>query len=189
MHKDIERTLYSEPELRLRVRDLGYTLAADYQDKDPIIIGVLKGSFVFMADLIRAIDMPCQVEFLTVSSYGSKSESTGRPKITQDLDVDIEKRHVILVEDIVDSGQTLRYLLEYLKGYNPTSIEVCALFDKPDRRKIAISAKYTGFIVPDAFIVGYGLDFAEKYRNLPYVGILRPELYKQKTKSLLITNC
>ena len=142
-----------------------------------MLIGVLKGSFIFMADLVRAIDLPCQLEFLGVSSYGNKVETTGAVRITRDLEVDIEGRDVIVVEDILDSGLTLNYLLGYLQGRKPASIEVCTLLDKPERRRVEVAARYVGFQIPDAFVVGYGLDFAEQYRNLPYIGVLKPEVY------------
>jgi len=178
MHRDLETTLFTEEELRAKVRELGALIAADYADKNPLMIAVLKGSFVFMADLVRAMDIPCQIEFLGVSSYGNKSETTGAVRITRDLDCDIEGRHVIVVEDILDSGLTLNYLLGYLQGRRPASIALCALLDKPERRKVEVKTHYVGFTIPDAFVVGYGLDFAERYRNLPYIGVLKPEVYQ-----------
>jgi len=177
MHKDIETVLYTEQQLSERVRELGAQITNDYSTETPVFIGVLKGSFVFMADLMRSIDLPCQIEFLAVSSYGNKSKTTGAVQLTQDLQADIENRHVIVVEDILDSGLTLNYLITYLGVRNPKSIEICTLLDKPDRRQAEVFPKYSGFTIPDAFIVGYGLDFAEKYRNLPYVGILKPSVY------------
>lgn len=181
MERDIEKILFSEERLRARVMEMGARLTEDYRGKDPIFLGVLKGSFVFMADLIRNIDLPCQIEFMAVSSYGNKSETTGAVKITKDLNVDIEGRHVVVIEDILDSGLTLNYLVHYLKGREPASIEICTLLDKPERRRAPVSASYIGFEIPDAFVVGYGLDFAEKYRNLPYIGILKPEIYNPRT--------
>ena len=177
MHKDVEKVLYTEEQLRERVVAIGQKITADYQGASPVCIGVLKGSFVFMADLMRSIDLPCQIEFLAVSSYGNKSETTGAVQLMQDLQADIEGRDVIVIEDILDSGLTLSYLINYLSVRNPKSIEICTLLDKPERRRAQVAAKYIGFTIPDAFIVGYGLDFAERYRNLPYVGILKPEVY------------
>jgi len=178
MHKDVERILYTEADIHDRVQELGKRITEDYRDKNPVCIGVLKGSFMFMADLMRAIDLPCQVEFMAVSSYGNKSETTGAVRITQDLDMDIEGRHAIIVEDILDSGLTLNYLINYLKGRNPASVEICTLLDKPERRRAQVLPKYTGFTIPDAFVVGYGLDFAQSYRNLPYIGVLKPSVYE-----------
>ncbi|MCL2828815.1 MAG: hypoxanthine phosphoribosyltransferase [Oscillospiraceae bacterium] len=178
MHRDVERVLYTEEALKERITELGKRMTADYQGKNPVFIGVLKGSFMFMADLMRTIDLPCEVEFMAVSSYGNKSETTGAVRITQDLDMDIENRHAIIVEDILDSGLTLNYLINYLNGSKPASIEICTLLDKPERRRAQVNPKYTGFTIPDAFVVGYGLDFAQRYRNLPYIGILKPEVYQ-----------
>ena len=142
-----------------------------------MLIGVLRGSFVFMADLCRAIDLPCTLDFMSVSSYGKGTSSSGRVQITKDLSEDITGKHVIVVEDILDSGNTLSYLLELLKARKPASIRLCTLLDKPDRRVKPVEVHYSGFSIPDAFVVGYGLDYAEKYRNLPYIGILKPEVY------------
>lgn len=177
MKNDIESVLYTEAELADKVSELGRLISKDYADKNPIFLGVLKGSFVFMADLTRRIDLPCQVEFMAVSSYGSRSETTGAVKITQDLLCDIEGRHVLIVEDILDSGLTLGYLINYLKVSKPASVKICTLLDKPEGRRADISADYTGFQIPNKFVVGYGLDYAEKYRNLPYIGLLKPEVY------------
>ncbi|MCL2843206.1 MAG: hypoxanthine phosphoribosyltransferase [Oscillospiraceae bacterium] len=177
MEKDIEQILYSAEAIQERVVELGQTITADFKDKNPLLIGVLKGSFVFMADLVRALDMPCQLEFMGVSSYGNKSETTGAVKITRDLECDIEGRHVIVIEDILDSGLTLSYLMKYLQNRRPASIEICTLLDKPERRQVEVHPRYKGFAIPDAFVVGYGLDFAESYRNLPYIGVLKPSVY------------
>ena len=178
MHKDVGQILFDEQILKERVSELGSTITADFAGKNPMLIGVLKGSFMFMADLVRAIDLPCQLEFLGVSSYGNKSETTGAVRITRDLEVDIEGRDIIVVEDILDSGLTLNYLIGYLQGRNPASIEICTLLDKPERRRVEVLPRYVGFQIPDAFVVGYGLDFAEGYRNLPYIGVLKPEIYE-----------
>lgn len=174
----MEQVLFSEEVLQTKVRELGAEITADYADRHPVCIGVLKGSFVFMADLMREMDFSCRIEFMAVSSYGNQSETTGAVKITQDLDYDIEGRHVILIEDILDSGLTLNYLISYLQVRNPASIKVCTLLDKPDRRRAPITADYIGFSIPDEFVVGYGLDFAQQYRNLPYIGILKPAVYE-----------
>jgi len=177
MKQDIEQMLFSAEAIQEKVVELGKTIAADFKDKNPLLIGVLKGSFVFMADLVRALDIPCQLEFMGVSSYGNKSETTGAVKITRDLECDIEGRHVIVVEDILDSGLTLSYLMKYLANRRPASVEICTLLDKPERRRVDVHPRYKGFTIPDAFVVGYGLDFAECYRNLPYIGVLKPSVY------------
>ena len=179
MHDDILRVLYTEEELQKRVTELGAAIAEDYRGKSPFFLGVLKGSFVFMADLLRNVDLPCGMDFMAVSSYGSGTKTTGAVKITKDLTRDIEGFDVIIVEDILDSGVTLSYLKDYLLRRNPASIRIVTLLDKPERRAADIRADYFGFTVPDEFIVGYGLDFAEKYRNLPYIGILKPEIYER----------
>ena len=177
MHKDILKILADEDQIRMRNAELGAAISRDYAGKKPIFVGVLKGCFIFMADLMRACEVDCTVDFMVVSSYGSGTTSTGAVKIIKDLTHDIEGRDVIIVEDILDSGNTLSYLKRYLSGRNPASIRIVTFFDKPDRRTSEIEADYVGFTIPDAFIVGYGLDYDEKYRNLPYVGILKPEIY------------
>ncbi|MBR2831390.1 MAG: hypoxanthine phosphoribosyltransferase [Oscillospiraceae bacterium] len=177
MNNDFEKIIYDTETLKARIAEMGKTITADYLDKDPIVIGVLKGAFVFMADLIRAIDTPCEVEFLGVSSYGSGTTTTGAVEITRDLGKDIEGRHVIIVEDILDSGVTLAYLKKYLANRCPASIRICTLLDKPARRQADITPDYVGFTCPDEFIVGFGLDYAERYRNLPYIAILKREVY------------
>jgi hypoxanthine phosphoribosyltransferase len=178
MQKDIERVFFSCEEIQARVAELGAEISKDFRGKDPIFIGILKGSFVFMADLIRHVDIYCDMEFMAVSSYGNGTSTTGAVKITKDLGHDIEDRHVVIVEDILDSGITLSYLKQYLSVRKPASISICTLLDKPSRRKAPVDPDYTGFICPDAFIVGYGLDYAERYRNLPYIGVLKPEIYE-----------
>lgn len=178
MERDIDRVFFSESEIAAKVKELGAAISRDFKDKEPLMVGILKGSFIFMADLMRSIQVPCEIEFMAVSSYGNSTKTTGAVKITKDLNHDIEGRHILLIEDILDSGVTLSYLRNYLSGRNPASITICTLLDKPDRRKADIHADYYGFICPDAFIVGYGLDYAERYRNLPYIGVLKPEIYK-----------
>ena len=177
MKQDIEKVLLSEETIAAKVKELGAQIAKDYADKNPLIVSVLRGSFVFMADLVRAIDVPCTVDFMSVSSYGGGTTSSGEVKITKDFDVSIEGRHLIIVEDILDSGKTLDYLIDILNQRNPKSIKIATLLDKPERREVNIKPDYSGFVVPDEFVVGYGLDYAEQYRNLPFIGTLRPEAY------------
>ena len=176
MLNDIENVLISKDEIESRVAEMGRRITADFRDKDPIFVGVLKGCFIFMADLMRHVDIKCTMDFMAVSSYSGTS-STGAVKITKDLSEDIEGRHVIIVEDILDSGVTLSYLKQYLMVRRPASITIATLMDKPARRKADVYADYSCFEVPDAFVVGYGLDYNEHYRNLPYIGVLRPEVY------------
>ena len=177
MEKDIQKVLFSEEELKNRVAELAAMIQQDYEGKEIMLIGVLRGSFVFMADLCRAIDLPCTLDFMSVSSYGKGTTSNGQVQITRDLSSDITGKHIIVVEDILDSGNTLSYLLKLLEQRNPASIRLCTLLDKPERRVKPVEVHYSGFTIPDAFVVGYGLDYAEKYRNLPYIGILKPEVY------------
>ena len=177
MHEHVESILYSEAQLRQRVKELGGQITADYAGKEPVLASVLRGSYIFMADLTRAIDLPVTVDFMAVSSYGAGTKSSGQVEIKKDLSDSIEGRDLIIVEDILDSGNTLFYLMEILKARKPASIRICTLMDKPDRRTQPIVADYVGFTIPDAFVVGYGLDYDEKYRNLPYVGILKPSVY------------
>lgn len=176
MLNDIERVLISEAELEAAVAEIGRRITEDFWDKDPIFVGVLKGCFIFMADLMRHVSIKCSMDFMAVSSYSGTS-STGAVKINKDLSQDIEGRHVIIVEDILDSGVTLSYLKRYLMGRRPASVTIATLMDKPSRRKADVRADYSCFEVPDAFVVGYGLDYNEHYRNLPYIGILKPEVY------------
>ena len=175
--KDIERVLLSEEQLAARVAEMAACISRDYTGKNPLLISVLRGSFIFMADLVRALPIECTLDFMAVSSYGKKSATTGAVKITKDLDLDIEGRHVIIVEDILDSGLTLSYIMELMVAKRPASIRLCTLLDKPARRQKPIAADYIGFEIPDEFVVGYGLDFADKYRNLPYIGVLKPCIY------------
>ena len=180
MHQDVEQILYTEEELRNRVKDLGAQITADYAGKSPMLISILRGSYIFMADLTRAIHLPVTVDFMAVSSYGAGTVSSGQVEIKKDLSDAIEGRDLIIVEDILDSGNTLHYLMKVLQARKPASIRICTLMDKPERRTQPITADYVGFTIPDAFIVGYGLDYDEKYRNLPYVGVLKPSVYGGK---------
>ena len=180
MHQDVEQILYTEEELRSRVKDLGAQITADYAGKFPMLISILRGSYIFMADLTRAINLPVTVDFMAVSSYGAGTVSSGQVEIKKDLSDTIEGRDLIIVEDILDSGNTLHYLMKVLQARKPASIRICTLMDKPERRTQPITADYVGFTIPDAFIVGYGLDYDEKYRNLPYVGVLKPEVYTKR---------
>lgn len=177
LEKDIQEVLFTQEELEKRVRELAAQITADYQGKEIILISVLRGSFVFMADLCRSIDLDCTVDFMAVSSYGGGTSSTGQVQITKDLSGDISGKHVIVVEDILDSGNTLSYLLKLLEQRKPASIRLCTLLDKPERWTKPVEVSYSGFTIPDAFVVGYGLDYAEHYRGLPYIGILKPEVY------------
>lgn len=178
MNNDIKEVLYSEDELRDKIRQMGAKISKDYSGKELILIGVLKGSVIFMSDLLKEITIPCKMDFMAVSSYGSSTETSGVVRILKDLDFEIQGKDVLIVEDIIDSGVTLKYLMKYLSARKPSSLEVICLLNKPDRRKVNIDVKYLGYDVPDHFLVGYGLDFAEKYRNLPFVGILKEEIYK-----------
>lgn len=177
MINDVEKILFSEEELKARVTQLGEEITRDYAGKAPVLASVLRGSYIFMADLTRQIKLPVTVDFMAVSSYGSGTSSSGQVEIKKDLSDSIEGKDLIIVEDILDSGNTLYYLVDVLRARKPASIRICTLLDKPDRRVKPISADYCGFSIPDAFVVGYGLDYDEKYRNLPYIGILKPEVY------------
>ncbi len=179
MEQDIQKVLYSSEYLSQVVAGLGRRISEDYRGKNLLLVSVLKGSVVFMADLMRAITIPCSIDFMAVSSYGSGTKTSGVVKIIKDLDINLQGKDLLLVEDILDSGMTLQYIRDMLQQRNPSSIKLCTLFDKPERRTVDIYPDYFGAIVPDAFIVGYGLDYDEKYRNLPYVGILKPEVYEK----------
>jgi hypoxanthine phosphoribosyltransferase len=168
--------LIGEEELQARIRELGSEISVDYQGKELLLVGVLKGAVFFMADLMRAISVSCEIDFMAISSYGASTDSSGVVRILKDLDLNIDGRHVLVVEDIIDSGLTLSYLLRNLESREPASLEICALLTKPARREIDVSVRYIGFEIPNRFVIGYGLDFAERYRNLPYVGVLRDEL-------------
>ncbi len=177
IHEDVEEVLLSGDQIAARVAELGTQLAADYAGRTPVLVSVLKGSIVFLADLIRAMDVPLNVDLMEVSSYGSATESSGQVRILKDLSSSIEGRDVVVVEDIIDTGLTLNYLLRYLAERHPASVRVCCLLDKPARRLAEIEIDYRGFSIPDRFVIGYGLDYDERYRNLPYVGVLRPSIY------------
>lgn len=176
-NENIQEVLFSQEELSGIVKKLGAKITEDYKDKKVMVLGVLKGSVIFMADLMRAIDLPIRIEFMSVSSYGTGVTSSGVVRVINDIQVDITGYHLIIVEDILDSGKTLNHLINHLKSKGAESIEICTLFDKPERREVDVYAKYIGSTIPDAFIVGYGLDYAEIYRNLPYVGVLKPHVY------------
>jgi len=175
---DIKEVLLTESDLANKISQIGKSISKDYEGRELILIGVLKGSVMFMSDLMKKIEIPCSMDFMAVSSYGNSTKSTGVVRILKDLDFEIEGKDVLIVEDIIDTGVTLKYLVEYLKARKPNSLEICSLLNKQDRRKVDISAKYIGFEVPDFFLVGFGLDYAEKYRNLPFIGILKEEIYK-----------
>ncbi|WP_028992085.1 hypoxanthine phosphoribosyltransferase [Thermoanaerobacter thermocopriae] len=176
--QDIQEILITEQQLKEKVKELGRMITKDYQGKDLVLLGVLKGAIMFMADLSRAIDLPLSIDFMAVSSYGSSTRSSGIVKIIKDHDINIEGKDVLIVEDIIDSGLTLSYLRETLLGRKPRSLKICTILDKPERREADVKVDYCGFKIPDKFVVGYGLDFDEKYRNLPFIGVLKPELYK-----------
>ncbi len=179
MKNDIAHVLISEEQLAARVTELGNQISRDYADKNLLMVSVLKGSVVFMSDLMRAVTVPCRIDFMALSSYGAGVKTSGVVKIIKDLDIPLAGYDLLVVEDILDSGMTLDYTLGLLQSRGPKSIRLCTLLDKPERRKVDIKADYTGFTVPDAFVVGYGLDYDEKYRNLPYVGVLKPEVYSK----------
>ena len=168
--------LIDEHALGARIAELGREISADYDGRDLLLIGVLKGAVFFMADLMRHLTVPCEIDFMAISSYGASTDSSGVVRILKDLDINIEGRHVLVVEDIIDSGLTLSYLMRNLESRNPATIEICALLTKPTRREIDVPVRYTGFEIPNKFVIGYGLDFAERYRNLPYVGVLHEDL-------------
>ena len=175
LERGVARTLIDEQTLRNRVAELGHEISGDYAGRDLLLVGVLKGAVFFMADLMRHLSIPCEVDFMAISSYGASTDSSGVVRILKDLDINIEGRHVLVVEDIIDSGLTLSYLVRTLEARAPETLEICALLTKPDRREIDVRVRYTGFEIPNEFVIGYGLDYAERYRNLPYVGVLDPE--------------
>jgi hypoxanthine phosphoribosyltransferase len=177
MHPDLEHIVLAEDEIRQRVAELGAQISEDYRDEPILLIAVLRGAALFVADLARSISSPVELDFMAVSSYGSSTKSSGVVRIIKDLDEGIEDRHVLVIEDILDTGLTLKYLLKNLASRKPRSLEVCTLLSKQGKQRVPISCKYIGFDVPDEFVVGYGLDYAERYRNLPYVGVLKPAIY------------
>lgn len=178
MINDVEKVLLSEEQLSQKIAELGEEISKDYQGKEIVAIRVLKGAILFMADLARAVKVPMALDFMAVSSYGNGTSTSGTVRILKDLDNSIEGKHVLVVEDIIDSGVTLKYLLKNLKSRKPASIKLCTLLNKPERRRVEVDIDYCGFTVPDYFLVGYGLDYAEKYRNLPFIGILKPAIYE-----------
>lgn len=177
MDKDILKIMISEEEIAQKVKEIGRRITEDYKGRDLLIVGILKGCMLFLSDLVREIKLPISMDFMVVSSYGSATKSSGVVRIIKDLEREIEDKDVLIIEDIVDTGLTLSYLMENLKTRNPRSVKVCSLLDKPERRKAAVDIGYTGFIIPDEFVVGYGLDYSEIYRNLPFVCVLKPEVY------------
>jgi hypoxanthine phosphoribosyltransferase len=179
IEEDIKEVLISEEQINAKVRELGEILSEEYRDKNPLVIGILKGASLFMSDLIKRMNIYLEMDFMDVSSYGAQTRSTGVVKIIKDLDTPVEGRHLLIVEDIIDSGLTLSYLIELLKGRQPKSIKIVTLLDKPHHRKVNLKPDYTCFSVPDEFVVGYGLDYAERYRNLPYIGVLKPKVYAE----------
>ncbi len=180
MQTDIKEILIDAAEIEKRVAELAAEISHDYKDKNPVLVGVLNGAFVFLADLVRRLDMPCAVDFVSWSSYGKDTSSSGVFRIMKDLETNVESKHVLIIEDIIDTGLTLHYLLDNIRARKPASVKVVALLDKPSRRRIEAKADYLGFQIPDAFVVGYGLDFAQRYRNLPYIAILKPDIYAGK---------
>ncbi|WP_369299025.1 hypoxanthine phosphoribosyltransferase [uncultured Neglectibacter sp.] len=178
MMEDIREVLFTERQIAVMVERVGKEISRDYKDKNLLLVSVLKGSVVFMADLMRSITIPAKIDFMATSSYGSGTKTSGVVKIIKDLDIPLSGYDIVLVEDILDSGKTLSYLMELLRDRNPKSIQICTLFDKPERREVEVQASYVGSVIPDEFIVGYGLDYDEKYRNLPFVGILEPSVYE-----------
>ena len=180
MEKDIQQILITEEQIKAKVQELGQILTEEYAGKNPVVVGVLKGVVVFYADMIRQIKTPCQLDFMWISSYSGTS-STGNMLVRQDVTADIKGRHVLILEDIFDTGNSLNFTVKHLLSKEPASLKICTLLDKPERRnpKVTLKADYVGFTIPDAFVVGYGLDYNEHYRNLPFVGILKPEVYEK----------
>jgi len=178
--EDIKSIMISEEEISKRVKELGKQLTEDYKGKELLVVGILKGCMLFLSDLVRTIELPLTMDFMVVSSYGATTKSSGVVRIIKDLEREIEGKDVLIVEDIVDTGLTLSYLVENFKARNPKSVKVCSLLDKPDRRKAQVDIQYIGFKIPDEFVVGYGLDYGENYRNLPFVCVLKPEVYTKK---------
>lgn len=177
MHEDIKEILFNKDEISEMIERLGKQISEDYKNRNLLLVSILKGSIIFMADLMRSVSIPCRIDFMAVSSYGSGTKSSGAVKIVKDLDIDLDGYDVLIVEDILDSGRTLNYLLELLRSRNPSSLKICTLLDKPGSRQVELEPDYKGADVPDKFIVGYGLDCDEKYRNLPFIGVLDPKIY------------
>ena len=180
MERDIQKILLTEEQIQAKIRELGEILTEEYKDKDPVVVGVLKGVVVFYADMIRHIKVPCQMDFMWISSYAG-TNSTGQMQVRRDVSCDIKGRHVLILEDIFDTGNSLDFTYKHLMSKEPASLKICTLLDKPERRKpgITLAPDYVGFTIPNEFVVGYGLDFNEHYRNLPYVGVLKPEAYQK----------
>ena len=178
MEQDMQQILFTQDQVAARVQELAAQITRDYAGKTPLVVGVLRGSFIFMADLVRHLDLPLTLDFMAVSSYGAGTASSGQVRIIKDLSEHIEGRDVIVVEDILDSGNTLSYLLQLLQARSPASVRLCTLLDKPERRTRPLEADYVGFTIPDAFVVGCGLDYDQKYRQLPYIGVLKPSVYE-----------
>lgn len=178
--KELAEILLTPEQIATRVQELGAEITADYQGKELMVIGILKGALPFMADLIRQIKIPLKYDLMAVSSYGASTRTSGAVQILKDIEMELEGRHVLVVEDIIDTGLTLKYLLNNLKARHPSSLKVCTLLDKPSRREVEIRPEYNGFAIPDRFVVGYGLDYAERFRELPMIGVLKPEVYEGK---------
>ena len=181
MHQDIKEILLTEEQIQSKVKELAKQLSAEYADKDPVFVGVLKGVVVFFGDMMKNIDIPCQMDFMWISSYGHGTASSGQMVLKRDVSEDLTGRHVVVLEDIFDTGNSLQFTYEHLLSKNPASVKICTLLDKPERRRagVTVKADYTGYVIPNEFVVGYGLDYAEHYRNLPYIGILKPEVYEK----------
>jgi hypoxanthine phosphoribosyltransferase len=176
LEEGVGEILIGEEELQARIAELGVEISNDYAGRDLLLVGVLKGAVFFLADLMRELTVPCEIDFMAISSYGAGTDSSGVVRILKDLDINISGREVLVVEDIIDSGLTLSYLMRSLKARKPSSVEICALLTKPERREVEVPVRYTGFEIPNKFVIGYGLDFDERYRNLPYVAVLHPDL-------------
>ena len=184
VHQDVGEVLIDEETLRSRIVELGAEISVDYDGHDLLLVGVLKGAIFFISDLMRELTVPCEIDFMAISSYGAGTDSSGVVRILKDLEINISGRDVLVVEDIIDSGLTLSYLMRNLESREPASLEICALLTKPERREVEVPVRYVGFEIPNRFVIGYGLDFAERYRNLPYVGVLRDELVAQAEETL-----
>ncbi len=182
VHPDCERILFSEEEISAKVAEIGRRISSDYAGKEVLMIGILKGAMIFLADLVREITVPVQYDFMAVSSYGASSKSSGEVRILKDLEYGVEGRHIIVVEDIVDTGLTLNYLAENLKSRDPASVKICTLLDKPSRRIEPVEIDYNGFVIPDEFVVGYGLDYSDRYRNFPNIMVLSPKIYMNEVE-------